>query len=94
MSAKRTFPERAETLLIVLIFASILLVAQRWSVDVYRFGLVLLVVSTLLQIAVGNLPKTLGAGASLVRIAMILCVVFALFLLGIWLVPFLAQLGR
>lgn len=92
--ATRTFPEKAEMVLIGAIFVGILLVAQRWSISVFRAGLVILVVSTLLQIAVGNLPKHLTAGPSLLRIAVILAVVAAMFTLGIVLVPFLAELGR
>lgn len=92
--AQRSFAERAETTLILAIFVGILLVAQRWSVNVFRAGLVILVVSTFLQIAVGNLPKHLAVGPSLKRIAMILTAVAAMFVLGIVLVPFLAELGR
>lgn len=92
--AARSFAERAETALIGAIFLGIVLVAQRWSISVFRAGLVILVVSTFLQIAVGNLPKHLAAGPSLKRIAMILAAVVALFTLGILLVPVLAGLGR
>lgn len=91
---KRSFPERAEMVLICSIFVGIMLVSQRWSVDVYRAGLVVLVVSTLLQIAVGNVPKSFDVIPSLIRIVILLMVVAAVFTLGVVLVPFLARMGR
>ena len=54
----------------------------------------MLVVSTLLQIAVGNLRKDASAGRSLVFIATVLGVVAAIFGVVILLVPYFAQLGR
>lgn len=89
-----TFAERAELTLIVTMLIGILLVAQRWWIDVYRFGLCLLVAATFLQIAVGNVPKNLGFAGTMVRVVIILAIVALLFSLGILLVPYLAQLGR
>lgn len=76
------------------LLAGILLIAQRYNLTLYRVGLSVLVVSTLLQIAVGNLRKDASAGRSLVFIAGILLVIAAVFAAGIGLVPFFAQLGR
>lgn len=91
---KVPFAERAEMVLIVTMLAGILLVAQQWSISVYRFGLCVLVAATFLQIAVGNVPKHLGFAGTAVRTVMILAVIVALFSLGVFLVPHLAQLGR
>ena len=92
--ARRSFPERVEPVLIGGLVAGIALIAQRTSVAVYRAGLVILVASTLLQIAVGNLHRKACTWRSLRFIAVILCVVAAVFGAGILLVPALAQLGR
>ena len=89
-----SFAERAERALIAALLLAILLIAQPWDIRIYRVGLLLLVAATLLQIAVGNLPKDAGAGRSLVLIALILAVVAAVFSLGIALTPFLSHLGR
>ncbi|TNC63213.1 hypothetical protein [Rubellimicrobium roseum] len=89
-----TFPERAERVLIAALVLAILLIAQPWSILVYRAGLILLVVATLLQIPVGNLPKDAGVGRSLMLIVLILGIVAAVFGIGILLTPFLSQLGR
>lgn len=100
MSAKqgpmrgRSFAERLETTLIVGLVVGILLIAQRYSILLYRAGLSILVVSTFLQIAVGNLRKDAGLWRSLVFIALVLAIVTAIFGIGILLVPTFAQLGR
>ncbi|WP_333834702.1 hypothetical protein [Rubrimonas sp.] len=89
-----SFAERAERVLIAAMALAIVLIAQTWSIQLFRYGLLLLVTSTLLQIAVGNLPKDAGAGRSLLLIAGILCIIAAVFGLGVALTPFLSQLGR
>jgi hypothetical protein len=94
MRRARSFPERAEIALIAAMVVGILMIAQRANVDVFRWGLRLLVCATILQIAVGNLPKDASVGKSLVLVAVILLVVAAVFSIGIWLVPVLSQMGR
>lgn len=94
MKHLRTFPERLETALILGLVAGILLIAQRYNLMLYKAGLAILVVSTLLQIAVGNLRKDASPGRSLFFIAKVLAVIVAVFSLGIFLVPHFSQLGR
>lgn len=92
--AKTTFPERAERVLIGGMLVGIVLLMQRLSLDMYKAGLSVLVVSTLLQIAVGNIPKACGVAASLVRIFVIVAVIAVIFAIGVLLVPTLSRLGR
>lgn len=80
--------------LIVSLCIGIVLIAQTYSVMIYRIGLTILVVSTFLQIAVGNLRKDANVWQSLKFIAIILCLVAAIFTLGIVLVPTFSTLGR
>ncbi len=94
MKATRTFPERLETVLIFGLLAGILMIAQRYNLMVYKVGLCVLVASTLLQIAVGNLRKDASAGASLFFILKVLLVIAAVFSVGILMVPTFSQLGR
>lgn len=91
---RMSFQERAERLLIVALLVAIGMVAQRYSIEIYRYGLILLVGATLLQIAVGNLPKDASFVTSLPLIALFLCIIAAVFGIGILLTPFLSQLGR
>lgn len=88
------FADRAERVLILALLVAIGMIAQQYSIQVYRYGLLLLVAATLLQIAVGNLPKDVSTAKGLGMIAVILCVVAAVFGLGVLLTPVLSQLGR
>lgn len=94
MKPVRSFPERLETTLIAGMLCGIALIAQRYNLTLYKFGLSVLVVSTLLQIAVGNLRKDASVGASIFFIVKVLAVIAAVFTLGILLVPTFSQLGR
>jgi hypothetical protein len=47
-----------------------------------------------LQIAVGNTPRDMSVGRSLLRIVILLAVVALMFGLGILLAPYFAQIGR
>ena len=94
MSKSRPFPERAEPVLIVGMILGIALITQRYSIDLFRWGLGILVASTILEIAVGNLPTESSFGRSIILIVVILCIFVAVFALGVWLVPVLSQLGR
>ena len=91
---RTTFPERLEQVLIGGMVLGIVLILQRYSLPVFQAGLSILVVSTLLQIAVGNIPKAGSVGGSLLRIVFLLCIIAAVFGVGILLVPTLSGLGR
>jgi hypothetical protein len=91
-----SFQELSERFLIVSMIVGIVLITLT-PLEYFEFiqvGLVLLVVSTFLQIAVGNLPRDIEFKAGLVRIAILLCIVLVVFVVGILLVPVLSQLGR
>ena len=92
--ARATFPERAERVLIGGMVLGIALIMQRINLTLFKTGLSVLVVSTLLQIAVGNIPKQGTLGGSLVRIVLILALVALIFAIGVWLVPTLSRRGR
>lgn len=94
MKPETSFVDRLEAILMALILVGIVLVAQQWSVKIFRVGLTILVLSTLLQIAVGNVPRHFTAGKSILRIVILLGVVALMFALGILAAPFFAQIGR
>ncbi|CAM5769465.1 hypothetical protein LMIY3S_02846 [Labrys miyagiensis] len=89
-----SFPERLERVLIVGMLVGIALIAQRYNLILFKAGLAVLVVSTLLQIAVGNVPKSASIGRSLALIVLFLGIIALVFVIGIVLVPTLSQLGR
>ncbi len=84
----------AELVLICVMAAGFVLIAQQAAFGLYQAGLLTVMVSTLLHIAVGNLPPGAGPVRALVWTVAILLIVAAVFGAGILLVPVLAQLGR
>ena len=85
---------RAELALICIIALGFVLIAQQAAFGLYQVGLLTVIASTLLHIAVGNLPPDAGPARALAWTAAILGAVAAVFGAGILLVPLLAQLGR
>ena len=85
---------RLEIGLIAVMCGGFLLVAQTWDFRLYRFGLLAIMAATVLNIAVGNLPREARAGRALLLTLLILAVVAVVFGIGILLVPALARLGQ
>jgi hypothetical protein len=94
MFKRATLQERAEIVLILLLALSFVLVAQQASQLVFKLGMGLLVVSTFLEICVANIPPEASRGKLLRLIGLFLSIIAALFALGIYLVPYLTELGR
>jgi len=85
---------RVELALIGLMLVGFVLIVQQSAFGLYQVGLLTVMASTLLHIAVGNLPRDVGVARTLLWTLLILAMVAAVFVLGILLVPVLAQLGR
>jgi hypothetical protein len=84
---------RAELALILIMVAGFLLIVQQWSFGLFQIGLLTVMAATILNIAVGNLPRSAGLGRALRLTLMILLIVAGVFAAGILLVPYLARLG-
>jgi len=91
---KQPFATILQRVLIILLLLSLMLIGQQWSIDLYHAGLILLVISTLLQIAVGNIPPNADFRQSIKFIALILMIVAIVFIVGILLVPTLVRMAR
>ena len=85
---------RLETGLIALMLAGFVLITQQWSFVLYQAGLVTVVIATILNIAVSNVPHAANGWRAVGFIAVILAVVAGIFWIGILLVPALANLGQ
>lgn len=94
MRTRQPFASMMQATLVGLMLLSFLLIAQQRSQALYHVGLVLLVVSTLMQIAFGNIPPSASFGRSMKLLALILAIIAMVFGLGIVLAPYLIQLGR
>ena len=88
------FAARFQTILIGAMFVGFALIAQGASKTLYQVGLPLLVLAAFLQIAFGNIPPTAGFAKSIKLLALTWVLVAAIFVLGIYLAPFLIALGR
>ena len=88
------FAARFQTILIGAMFVGFVLIAQGASKTLYQIGLPLLVLAAFLQIAFGNIPPTAGFAKSIKLLALTWVLVAAIFVLGIYLAPFLIALGR
>jgi hypothetical protein len=87
------FASQLQIALLVGMLLGFFLIGQSISLEVYKWGMIILMLSAFLQIVVGNIPPETRIIGTLVRLALGLCIVVAVFLIGIWLVPYLAQLG-
>ena len=91
---RRLIVPRAEIVLLSVLGLGFLCVLQTWSFALYRVGLVVVIIATLLNIAVGNLPRDASPLRAILLTLSILAVVAAIFAIGIALVPTLAALGQ
>ena len=87
------FASQLQIILLVGMLLGFVLIGQSLSLDVYRWGLIILMLSAFLQIVVGNIPPETQLIGTILRLVLGLSIVVAVFLIGIWLVPYLAQLG-
>ena len=95
MQKSRTpFAARMQAVLIVLLLLSFVLIAQQSSRDVYRYGMLLLIGATLVQIPFGNVPPESNFRRSITYLVIGLAIVAAVCVLSIRLTPYLLQLGR
>ena len=84
---KKHFSAIAQRIVIILLISSMLLIAQQISSKIYQIGLIMLMVSVILQIGFGNIPSTANFGRTMKLLAIILLIIVSVFLLGIVLAP-------
>ena len=85
---------RAEIALLSILGLGFLCVLQTWSFWLYRVGLIVIIVATLINIAVGNLPRNASWSRACLLTLSILAAIAAVFAIGVALVPTLATLGQ
>jgi hypothetical protein len=87
------FASQLQIVLLIGMLVGFVLIGQSVSLEVYKWGLITLMLSAFLQIVVGNIPPETRLFGTVLRLFLGLLIVVAVFLIGIWLVPYLAQLG-
>lgn len=94
MTGRRTFTSIMQLLLVLLMLLSIILIGQRFEFGGYKVGLILLTVTTLSQIAFGNIQPSANFGQAMRAYGIYMGITIALFALSIWVAPMLVELGR
>lgn len=91
---QKPFAATFQAILIGLMILSFIMIAQQFSKVVYQSGFILLVGSTLIQIVAGNIPSTARFEHSMKLLAIGLSIIVSVFLVGIFVAPHLANIGR
>ncbi|RLE12458.1 hypothetical protein DRJ04_06165 [Candidatus Aerophobetes bacterium] len=94
MDRKRYFSDYMHDILIVLLVLSMILIAQQLSIKVYKWGIILLVFCTFLQIGFGNIPEKTPFWKSMKITGIAFGIIFLVFGLGIVIAPMLIKLTR
>jgi membrane protease YdiL (CAAX protease family) len=93
-TTKKPFAARLQSYLIVALIVSLVLIAQQFNKTVYQIGIVMLIVSTFLQIGASNIDPKADFKGSMKVMGIALSIVAIVFALGIYLVPIFLELGR
>ncbi len=93
-ATRPAFAAVVQGILVVLMGLSFIMIAQQANRSIYQVGLLLMMGSTITQIAFGNIPPTAGFRHSMIMLVIILAIVAVIVVLGIYFVPTLLQLGR
>jgi hypothetical protein len=88
------FAAQFQAILIVVLFATFLLILQQGNKQLYQIGLPLLVVAAFLQIAFGNIPPSTRFVKSMGLLLLTWGIVAALIVIAVRITPNLIQLGR
>ena len=91
---KKPFAARIQNINIIVLLCSFVLIAQPWVKELYIVGIVVIMISALLQNAFGNIRSDLDFKESMKGIAKILLIILILFVVSILIAPYLVQLGR
>jgi hypothetical protein len=94
MENKNNFISRAQNLIIIMMVFSFFLIIQKASPVLYKTGLIILIVSAISQMAFGNADPTASPEKVKKFIIIAYLIVASVFGLGIFLAPFLVNIGR
>lgn len=90
----RYFAGIMHNVMIVLLILSMVLIAQQFSMSVYKVGIMLLVVATFFQIGFGNIPARTRFGRTLKLLGVALLIIIFVFGLGAILAPVFVNIVR
>ncbi len=91
---KEQFASKFQKLLIILLVISFFLIGQEYSMLLYKIGICLLIITTLIQIPFGNIHPQTSFKKSMKSFAKIFLIIIIIFAIGIMLAPYLINMGR
>jgi len=91
---QRPFATVLQAVLIMLLVIDLILIAQQFSMAIYQIGLIVLGVSTITQIGLGNVSPRSNFTQSIKYLILTYIIVGGVFVLGILLVPTFLSLIR
>ena len=94
MANKRRFASAVQLILVILMLLSILLLGQSFNLQYYKIGLILMVVTSLSQIAFGNISPEANLSKAMRYYFLYMGITAALFVVSIVITPYLISLGR
>jgi hypothetical protein len=93
-SESKPFASVVQMTLIYLLLIGFICITQQWSESIYRFGFILLMLTTFVQIAFGNIASNANFVKSMKTVGVTFLVVILIFGVGIWIAPYLVNMGR
>jgi hypothetical protein len=94
MKSGSYFAAKLQTVLSVLLVLGMVLIAQQWSKDVYKIGMLLLIGAALVQMPFGNALPEWDFRQSMKFLVIGLAILASVFAISILIVPTLLRLGR
>ena len=91
---KQPFAAIVQGILVILLAVSFAMITQQVNETLYRIGFLLLIASTFVQIVFGNLPPEADFKQSIKFTIIVFGIIAVVFGLGIFLAPYLVNLGR
>ena len=94
MSKKSPFAAIVQFILVILMFISIILLGQSFNLRLYQIGLVLMIVTSLSQVAFGNISPEANFVRASRQYLLFMSIIAVIFAISILLTPTLVSLGR
>jgi len=91
---RTSFASVLQAVLIVLLAFSFILITQRYERTIYRYGVQLLIVTTLLQVPAGNIPPRTGFFRTILYLVIGLAAIYGVVRFSIYITPDLIALGQ
>lgn len=92
-STKERFSAKVHIILIVAMVISFVLILQQLSFVVYKAGIVLLILTVLVQIPFSNIPAETNFRRSMMLFLRFFSIVVLIFVAAIFLAPYLVKIG-